>query len=379
MFMITAPRGSREGDPWFVVTMSALGLIGFIVQPHVMTSTGSGKTETEARVGMVYGNFIKRVLTIAWAFTGLIALAAFPEVVGGLDPSGPEAHRASETLFGRAVQQFLGDGWRGLMIACVIAGVTSAETFMVGGSALFTRNFYVHAAPNRSDTHYLWVGRLAAGGLLVLGITLALWAQSVTQLVVGSVKFIGLLGAAFWLGVIWRRANTTAVWASFLGSLLVWVVMSAEAPFTALPVVGPAMRHLLGVADSLGLRGLSDSVQIIVMLAVEFGLMIAVSLVTQPRDLAVLGPFYARLHTPVGKEDEVRWDEPTGDLPESATLGMEGVLLDYRKASRFACGRLQRLGLEIPRMTWFDWGGFLAAWLLVGGLIGLLIWLDALR
>ena len=38
MFAITAPRGSREGDPWFVVTMSVLGLMGFItcVQPHVM-------------------------------------------------------------------------------------------------------------------------------------------------------------------------------------------------------------------------------------------------------------------------------------------------------------------------------------------------------
>jgi hypothetical protein len=58
---------------------------------------------------------------------------------------------------------------------------------------------------------------------------------------------------------------------------------------------------------------------------------------------------------------------------------MEGALLDYHKSSRFAYGRLQILGLEIPRMTWFDWGGFLAAWVLVGGLIALLIWLAALR
>ena len=73
------------------------------------------------------------------------------------------------------------------MVACLIAGVTSAETFMVGGSALFTRNFYAHAVPNRSHTHYLWVGRAAAGGLLALGILLALtpraspsscWARS---------------------------------------------------------------------------------------------------------------------------------------------------------------------------------------------------------
>ena len=379
MFAITTTPGAHEGDPWFVVTMSALGLVGFVVQPHVMTATGSGKTETEARVGMVYGNFIKRVLTIAWAFTGLIAVAAFPAVIAGLDPNGPQARHASETLFGRAIQHFLGDGWRGLMIACLIAGVTSAETFMVGGSALFTRNFYVHAVAGRSDTHYLWVGRLAAGGLLALGILLAVRAESVTQLVLGSVKLIGLLGAAFWLGVVWRRATAAAVWASFLGSLLVWAVMSAEPPGSAIPIVGPFVQAVLGAAGSLGLRGLGQPIQVIIMLAVEFGLMIVVSLITRPRDLATLGPFYARLQTPVGKEDEVRWEEPPNDLPESATLGMEGIALDYHKSSRFAYPRLQKLGLEIPRMTWFDWGGFLAAWVLVGGLIGLLIWLTALR
>ena len=222
--------------------MSVLGLVGVVVQPHVMTATGSGKTETEARVGMVYGNFIKRLLTIAWAFTGLIALAAFPEVLAGLDPTGQQARQASETLFGRAIQQFLGDGWRGLMIACLIAGVTSAETFMVVGSALFTRNFYVHAVPGRSDAHYLWVGRLASGGLLALGILLAVRAESVTQLVVVSVKVIGLLGAAFWLGVVWRRANAAGVWASFLGSLLAWALMSADTSITAIAAVGPAAR-----------------------------------------------------------------------------------------------------------------------------------------
>jgi Na+/proline symporter len=379
MFAITAPAGSHEGDPWFVVTMSVLGLVGFVVQPHVMSATASGKTETEARVGMVYGNFIKRILTIAWAFTGLIALVAFPDVMSGLDPASQAARQASETLFGRAIQQFMGDGWRGLLIACLIAGVTSAETFMIGGSALFTRNFYVHAVPGRSDTHYLWVGRVASASLLLLGILLALAAESITQLVVGSVKLIGLLGAAFWLGVVWRRASAPAVWASFLGSLFVWMLMSAEATSTTIWSIIPLVRAVLGAAGALGLRGLSQPIQVIIMLAVEFGLMIAVSLVTRPRDLAALGPFYARLHTPVGCEASVRWDEPPADLPESATLGMEGTLLDYRKSSRFAYAQLQEVGLEIPRMTWFDCGGFLAAWLLVGGLIGLLIGLADVR
>ncbi len=380
MFSITAPPGAREGDLWFVVTMSVLGLVGFVVQPHVMTATASGKTETEARVGMVYGNFIKRLLTIAWAFTGLIALAAFPAVTAGLDLNGSQARHASETLFGRSIQHFLGDGWRGLMIACLIAGVTSAETFMVGGSALFTRNFYAHAVPGRSDSHYLWVGRIASGALLFLGILMAVRAESITQLVLGSVKLIGLLGAAFWLGVVWRRATAAAVWVSFLGSLLVWAVMSAEFVGPSSPAVGAAAsRALPSAAAAFSLRGLSEPVQVMIMLSVEFGLMILVSLVTRPRDLFALGPFYARLHTPVGREDEVRWNEPPDDLPESATLGMEGTVLDYRKSSRFAYARLQKLGVELPRLTWFDWLGFVVAWVLVGGLIGLLIWLASLR
>ena len=243
------------------------------------------------------------------------------------------------------------------MIACLIAGVTSAETFMVGGSALFTRNFYVHAVPGRSDSHYLWVGRLASGGLLLLGILMAVRAESVTQLVLGSVKLIGLLGAAFWLGVVWRRATAAGGLGQLSGEPLgLGRHERGIAQRCAIPALGPAARALLDAAGSLGLRGLSEPIQVIIMLAVEFGLMIVVSLVTRPRDLSALGPFYARLHTPVGREDEVRWDEPPRDLPESATLGMEGTSLDYRKSSRFAYPRLQELGLEMPRMTWFDWG-----------------------
>ena len=176
---------------------------------------------------------------------------------------------------------------------------------MVGGSALFTRNFYVHAVPGRSDHHYLWVGRLASGGLLAAGNYVAVRAESVTQLVLGSVKLIGLLGAAFWLGVVWRRATAVAVWSSFLGSLLVWAVMSAETPARDTARRSDRARSS-GCRPAARAAGAERADSDHHHASVEFGLMILVSLVTRPRDLAVLGPFYARLHTPVGKEDEVR-------------------------------------------------------------------------
>ena len=102
------------------------------------------------------------------------------------------------------------------------------------------------------------------------------------------------------------------------------------------------------------------------MLATQFGVLVLVSLLTPPPEMGKIGPFFARIHTPVGKEDEVRWDDPPNNLPEAATIGLGDVRLDYAKSSRFAYRRLQKLGLEIPRLSWFDWAGFLAAWVLVG-------------
>ena len=380
MFAITAPPGAHEGDPWFVVTMSVLGLVGFVVQPHVMTATGSGKTETEARVGMVYGNFIKRVLTIAWAFTGLIALAAFPAGDRGARSQRPAGAPGQRDLV-RPGHPAL-PGRRLARADDRLPDRRRHQRRDVHGRRLGPLHAeFLRPRGPEPIRHALSLGRAAGRGRpAALGILLAVRAESVTQLVLGSVKLIGLLGAAFWLGVVWRRATAAAVWASFLGSLLVWAVMSAEPPSSAIPVrrSGRATRSS-SAAGSLGAarveRAGADHRS---CSRVEFGLMILVSLVTRPRDLSALGPFYARLHTPVGKEDEVRWDEPPHDLPESATLGMEGIVLDYRKSSRFAYRRLQKLGLEIPRLTWFDWGGFLAAWVLVGGLIGLLIWLAGL-
>jgi Na+/proline symporter len=377
MFSITAPAGMKEGDPWFVLAMSALGLTSIVAQPHVMAATASGRTETEARVGMTYGNFIKRFLTIAWAFTGLIAVVAFPEIIAGHAAGSEDLKQASETLFGRAIQEFLGDGWRGLMIACLVAGVTSAETFMVVGSAIFTRNFYVHAVPRQTERHYLWVGRTASAAMLALSILMAFYAGSVTQLLLSSVQVVGLLGGPFWLGVFWRRANALGVWTSFVGTLLAWGAMSLEP--ARLPDIYP-LQWMAGTLAAAGkmlhLRDVSKPTEILITLATEFGLLVLVSLLTRPHAAGRLDPFFARLLTPVGKEPEVQWTDAPADLPESATLGMDGVRLDYRKSSAYAYQGLQRLGFEVPRMTWFDWGGFVLAWIFVGALLALMLFLT---
>jgi Na+/proline symporter len=365
---VTAPPGAPEGNLLFVVAMSVLALVGIVTQPHVMTANGSGKTEVEARVGMCYGNFIKRFLTIAWAFTGLIALVLFPGILEGLEPGQREP--VSETMFGRAIQVLLGDGWRGLMIACIIAGVTSAETIMVVGSGVFARNFYIHFVPDANEKQRLSVGRFAAAGMLLVGIFLALEAGSITWLLKSSLKIIALLGPAFWLGVTWRRANAKGAWCSLASGITVWSAtgLSVET-LEAIPVGAEILRQA---------SALDESAKVLLMLGVQFGVLIVVSLLTAPHPNALLDPFFARLHVPVGREPEFALANVPDNFAEEASLGLHGVALDYQKASPFACQDLRRWGLEIPRLTASDWGGFLLAWATVGGLIALLIWLASL-
>lgn len=352
---VLAPAGAKEGHPLFVVAMSLLGLVGIVAQPHVMTSTGSGKTEMEARVGMCYGNFIKRFLTIAWAFTGIIALVLFPQVLDGFDLTKPHAIEVSETLFGMAIQHLLGDGWRGLMIACIIAGVTSAETIMVVGSGVFTRNFYVHLAPQANERQRMWVGRLAAAAILLASIITALTAGNITGLFKASIKVVGLMGPIFWLGVTWRRANPAGAWCSLVAGIGWWTASSFN-----------------------WLSGLDDSVVILLTLVSQFGVFVLISLCTRSQPAERLDPFFARLHTPVGCESECAMESPPHEYRAEATLGLHGPALDYKKSSRYAYPGLQKLGIEIPRMSLVDWGGFIGAWATVGVLIALLVWLASL-
>ncbi|MCY2966490.1 MAG: sodium:solute symporter family protein [Planctomycetota bacterium] len=366
---ITAPLGSREGDPFFVLAMSVLGLVGIVAQPHVMTANGSGKSEHESRVGMCYGNFVKRLLTIAWAFTGLVAILLFPQILAGLDPAGEAAKQASEKLYGLAIRELMGDGWRGLMIACIVAGVTSGEALMVVGAGVFTRNFYIHVARNSTDRQRLWVGRAASFGILLLGIALALGAHSVTALYVASVKVIALLGPVFWLGVTWRPANSWGAWSSIVAGAALWGATSIPSAW----LEGlPLLQNVIGSYVSQ-----PEPIRILIQLTAQFGALIGISLLTGMKPKAQLDPFFARLLTPVGREDEMALSAVPTQFAAEAGLGLASPGLDYQKASVLGYSTARRLGLEMPRMGLAEWGGFIVAWVTVGGLLGLLYGLSA--
>ena len=164
-FLFGGPSAS-EFTPLYIFSLTLIALVGIVVQPHfIATGGGTAKSEDEARIGLVVGNFLKRLCTAGWALTALIALAL---LAGNAEIAANPDH-----VWGVAAREILGPlkmGLVGLMLACLMAAMmSSADCYMIVTSALVVKNIYApYVNPNASEKRYVMVGRLT-GLLIILG------------------------------------------------------------------------------------------------------------------------------------------------------------------------------------------------------------------
>ncbi len=220
---------STSEFPWYrILAVVVINLIGIVVQPHfIATGGGSAKTEMNARVGLVTGNFLKRFCTIGWVVTGLIAVALFA--------NDPELIADPDKTWGVASRQLLGPlglGLTGLMLACLLAALmSSVDAYMVVGSALVVRNMYApYINPNASEKEYVFVGRLTGVVVVAGGVLISLLMMDVFEQLQLTWVFVVLFAAPFWIGMYWRRATTAAAWITVAYCALMFFAIPYFAP-----------------------------------------------------------------------------------------------------------------------------------------------------
>jgi Na+/proline symporter len=270
MFSLVAPG---EVTLFFVVMIAINGLFGIVVQPHHMAVGGSGKSEMASRTGWTYGNFMKRIATMGWAFIGVFAALLYPGLVG----------HDRELTFGLLTGKLLPTGLVGLMIASLIAAVMSTcDAFMVHGAALFTRNIYLpYINPSATSQQQLKVGRWASVVIVIGGVMFAFVFPSVISGLKEVWKVTAYLGVAFWFGVIWRRANRYGAWASA-------IAMAAISIYTG------------------NILGWGIPYQILLYIPIGIVTMLIFSRMTPAEPAEKLRQFYTLLDTPVGEEQRLR-------------------------------------------------------------------------
>jgi Na+/proline symporter len=331
---------------FFYITVIAFnGLVGIVTQPHTMGNCAAGKTEMEGRVGWMFGNFIKRVCTVAWCLTGLAAVVYFAD--RDVEP---------DKIFGLVAADFLpkiAHGVLGLFLAALLASVmSSCDSFMIASSGLFTENIYKRLLPGRTAKHYVFVARATSLAIVAGGVGFAYWLEGVVQGLEIFWKISPMMGIAFWLGLFWRRTTAAGAWASTLTAFGVWWLTTKGFFISWLGSLSMA-ESLTFVFVKNGAAEVYLPWQMVFYLSAGTIVGIVVSLLTRPVPEEKLDNFYALVRTPVKPGEQV-------SLP--CTLPDDAVV--PKKRNIFPNTSLE---IAIPSRT--SVVGFLAGWLCVAAII----------
>jgi Na+/proline symporter len=348
MLSLTAPG---KVSIFFIVMMSIQALVGIVAQPFIMGVCAAGKTEREGRIGIVVGNLIKRFCTAAWTLTAIAAVAWYLQQGVDLSTIDPDF------VYGNVAREFLPKimpGLLGVFIAALLAGVmSSCDSFMISSSGLFTENIYKRLFPERSQAHYIWIGRGVAVLVVAGGVAFAFWVPSVVKALEIWFMIAPMMGLVFWIGLFWRRMTVIGAWATTLTGFAVWWGTTQSWFINWIADFSQAESLRLIWMDK-GVPAIYIPWQILAYMTTASLAGILVSLLTKPVDSGKLDRFYALTRTPVqpGEEIEQACVLPSGTNPASRRMITTAF------------------GLEIPKPSRTSVIGFIASW---GAVIALVV------
>jgi Na+/proline symporter len=306
----------------------------------------------EGRIGFMVGNLVKRICTVAWCLTAIGAVAWYAQRGVAATAIKPDL------VYGDLARAFLPaimPGLLGVFVAALLGGVMSAcGSVMISSSGLFTENLYRPLLPGRSSRHYLIVARITMVVVGMGGLAFAYWMPSVVEGLKIWFKVAPIMGIAFWLGLLWRRANAPGAWASAIAAVAAWWLATRGFVVEQVQTWSIAGHLRLVGHPSSALTEIYEPWQIAFYLTVGTVAGIVVSLLTRPGAEEKLSRFFRLTRTPI---------VPGEVVVEPCTLPL-GVEAPDRPMLVTA------FGLEIPRPSRTSVLGFLAGWAAVGALVG---------
>ncbi len=196
--------------PWTGVLLGS-AIIGFwywCTDQYIVQRVLSGRDETQARRGAIFGATLKLTPVFIFLIPGMIAYA--------LNQQGVIHLANSDSAFSTLVKELLPLGFKGLVVGGLLAALMSSLASLFNSSAaLFTIDFYSKFKPKATEGELVRVGRIATVVVVILGI---LWIPVMKG--IGKVLYAYLqdvqsilapgIAAAFLLGVLSKRVTPAA-------------------------------------------------------------------------------------------------------------------------------------------------------------------------
>ncbi len=213
-----------SSDPEFPWTGVLLGsaIIGFwywCTDQYIVQRVLSGRDQTQARRGTIFGAYLKLTPVFIFLIPGMIAYA--------LNQKGMIDLSSSDAAFPTLVAELLPAGLKGVVVGGLLAALMSSLASLFNSSAmLFTVDFYKKYKPEAPEKELVRVGRMATVAIVVLGIFWIPVMQSLGNVLYEYLQQVqGLLApgiaAVFFMGVFYKRATPKAgMWGLIVGFVL---------------------------------------------------------------------------------------------------------------------------------------------------------------
>jgi SSS family solute:Na+ symporter len=206
--LIRSPKDSTY--PWTGVLLGS-AIIGFwywCTDQYIVQRVLSGRDQTQARRGSIFGAYLKLTPVFIFLIPGMIAYA--------LNQQGIIHLASSDSAFSTLVKELLPMGFKGLVVGGLLAALMSSLASLFNSSAtLFTIDFYQRYKPKAPESELVRVGRIATVVVVILGI---LWIPVMRG--IGKVLYAYLqdvqsllapgIAAAFLLGVVSKKTTPAA-------------------------------------------------------------------------------------------------------------------------------------------------------------------------
>src|SRR3954464_9895224 len=158
----------KSETPWLGVLLCSpiIGLWYWCTDQYIVQRVLSARGLKEARRGTIFAAYLKLAPVFLFLLPGMIAVALFKQKYPGFESIGTTPQAAFPTL----VSNLLPIGLRGLVLAGMLSALMSALASLFTSTAtLFTVDFYKRLRPLSSERHLVFVGRVATGAVVVIG------------------------------------------------------------------------------------------------------------------------------------------------------------------------------------------------------------------
>jgi Na+/proline symporter len=285
----------------------------------------AAKSERDALTGTLFFNVAHYALRPwPWIIVALSSMVVFP--------TGPDIARAlphvDSRLLGNdmaysAMLTFLPSGVLGLMVAGLLAAyVSTISTHLNWGTSYLVHDFYRRfVRPDESERHYVLIGRLATGLLMLVAALFTLVLQTARgnfDLLLSVGAGTGLLYLLRWF---WWRINAWSEIAAMTSSF--------------------ALAAFLFVAERRGLK-IPAHISLMTTIAITTAVWLVTAFVTRPTDRETLRRFYMRARPAGPGWASIRAECPAAPAPDNVsaafTCWFAGLALVY--GALFGAGHL---------------------------------------